>query len=133
MYHESTRRTTTLPTNLRLPKCSIPQPDIEFDEHVKYLESILAVLNESRFGWRSADPAVIDLSGKSRLEPVFLSDLMGDEIVQVYIPSPQGRADFQVADATFLRAKWTGLADAGQPLRNSPSDLTPNQGRGSPE
>jgi len=117
------------------PQFYIRRSEIEFDPKVKYVEHVCAILLESRFGPGRTTPLYTCLSDQPELEPaVFYDPCEGDPrgLVPCYAISPLGRAGFQVVEAEFRRAKQMGLVDAAHSEHNSPSDLTPYQGPGSP-
>ena len=131
MYNECDRCKTTKPH----PKFFIPRSEIEFDPRVAYIESVCTTLVESRFGPGRVDTILIDLGDRPELEPAVFYDLcegVPDGRVPCYTLSPQGRAGYQVIEAAYRRAKQRSLVDVGSAVRHSPSDLTQNQGRGSP-
>ena len=133
MYQNRIRRTTPKRTPNNQPQFFIRRSDIAFDERVKYVESVCAMLIESRFGPGRVDPVIINLSDRPELEPAVFYDLCDNgEMVPCYSMSPHGRAGYQVVEAAYRRAKQMELLDAGTNEHNSTAALTPNQGRGSP-
>jgi hypothetical protein len=138
MYPNSISRThiNRIPKS-RPRKIYIRRSKIAYEPRSAYIESVFAILIESRFGPGSSyEPSavVVDQSDHPELEPVPLYDLCGDEADSAapsFAFSSLGRAGYRV-DSAARRAKQMGPANVGQPSRNSPTDLTPNQGRGSP-
>jgi hypothetical protein len=131
MYQNRNHRTAT---SLDLQSL-IRRSDFAFDERARYVESVCAVLIESRFGPDGVPYVSIDWSDCPECEPALYSDLLDDEPnvpFPSYTFSSLGRAAYQAAAAANRRAKQMALVDAGQAARNSPASLTPNQGRGSP-
>ncbi len=122
----------------RHPQFFIRRSEIAFDERAAYVESVCATLVESRFGPGRVDPVIVNLSNRPEIEPEPLYDLCDDEsngLVPCYALSPLSslrRAGYQVVEAAYRRAKQMGLVDVGPAVCNSPTALTPNQGRGSP-
>ncbi len=119
----------------RHPQFFIRRSEIAFDERVAYIESVCAVLIESRFGPGRVPPVVINLSDRPELERAVFYDLSEDEpigLVPCYSLSPLGRAGYQVVEAAYGRAKQLGLV--ADPVRGShfTAESAPNQGRGSP-
>ena len=132
----TTTTTTTPGTNRRHSQFFIRRSEIAYEEDKRrYVESVLAVLIESRFGPGRVDPVIINLSDRPELEPAPLYDLSDDEpnsLVPCYTHSLLGRANYQVVEAANQRAKQTRFLDAGPNPSNSTAALMPNPGRGSP-
>jgi hypothetical protein len=131
MYKNRIHRTAT---NLDLQSL-IRRSDFAFDERAAYVESVCAVLIESRFGPDCVPFVGIDWCDCPEPETVLYSDLLDDEPaapIPHYAFSSLGRAGYQLVETANQRAKQMALADAGQAACNSPAALFPNQGRGSP-
>jgi hypothetical protein len=100
-----------------------------FNEKLAYVESVLDVLMESRFGPGRATQLVVNISNCPELEPAVFFDLIGGEMVPCYEVSPEGRFGYQVVEAEFRKAKRMGLVGT----RPNPAARSPaNFGRGSP-
>ena len=136
MFKNRISRTTSNTTTGRHPQFFIRRSEIAYEVDKRlYVESVLAVLIESRFGPGSIPPVIVNLGNRPELEPALLYDLSDDVpngLVPCYALSHLGRAGYQVVEAAYRRAKQMGLLDAGPTVRNSTAALTPNQGRGSP-
>ena len=136
MYKNHICRTTPN----RHPQFFIRRSDIAYGvDKRRYVESVLAVLIESRFGPGRVDPVVINLSDRPEPGAAVFYDLSDAEpigLVPCYALSPlsllRRRAGYQVIEPAYRRAKQMGFVDAVPNARNSTAALTPNQGRGSP-
>lgn len=129
MYKNRISRTTSK----RQPQFFIRRSEIAFEERTAYVESVLAVLIESRFGFDCVAPVTIVLSDRSAPEPAVFFDLSEQGmVVPCHGLSTLGRKGYQVVEAEYRRAKQMGLLDAMPNARNSTTALQPNQGRGSP-
>jgi len=131
MYHESIRRTT--PNNL--PQFDIRLSEIDYDERVEFVECVCAALIDSRFGPQRISPLVISLTDRpDHSETVFYDVCEGEPggLVPCYALSPLGHEELAAIQALCRKARQMELINAGPAVHNSPTDLTPNQGRGSP-
>lgn len=99
------------------------------NEKAVYVQSVLDVLIESRFGPGRSTQLVVNISNSPELEPAVFFDLIDGEIVPCYEMSPVGRYGSQVVEAEFRKAKRMGLVGT----RPNPAARSPaNFGRGSP-
>jgi len=117
------------------PQSSIRLTEIAYDERVKFVECVCAALIDSRFGPQRISPLVISLTDRpDHRETVFYDVCEGEPggLVPCYALSPLGHEDLAALQALCRRARQIELINAGPAVHNSPTDLTPNQGRGSP-
>jgi hypothetical protein len=139
MYKNSIPRRAT---NLDLQSL-IRRSEIPFDKRARFVEFVCDVWNEGRFGPNRAAPVIIDWKDRPDLEPASFLDLDdGGQNGPNCLPSaispypalrtPLGRAGYQKIGTSFQRAMQTGLMEAEPAVLNSPTALSPNQGRGSP-
>jgi hypothetical protein len=131
-------RTTPNRTPNSHPQFFIRRSEIAFDPRRAYIESVCATLIESRFGPGRPTPVLIKLTDQPERGATVFYDLCDDTpdgpngLTPCYALSPVGRNGYQLVEAAYRRAKQMGLVDVRLTVRNSPADLTPNQGRGSP-
>jgi len=121
MYKHPHQRSITNPLS------SIRLNPIPRDEKAAFVESICAVLIESRFGPGRTFEFFVDQPDRPELEPAVFFDLTDEGPIPCYAISPLGRTGYQVVEAEFRKAKQMGLAP---PRRNGISPAT--LGRGSP-
>jgi len=114
--------------SIKNPLSSIRLNAIPRNEKAAFVESICAVLIESRFGPGRTCQLVVDLTDRPELEPAVFFDLTDDGLVPCYAISPLGRTGYQVAEAEFRKAKQMGLVGPRPPHHSTPTTL----GRGSP-
>ncbi len=125
------------PTNNRRPQFFIPRSDFATDERVAYVESVCAVLLESRFGPGDNSPWIFDWNGQQELEPELLCHPFDAEPngfappARLHALSPLGRA-VQVAAAAYRKAKQMELLAAEANAGGLTTESCSNQGRGSP-
>ena len=117
------------------PQFFIPRSAFPFNEKAAYMDSILKVLIQSRFGFDSTHESFVQLRG--RPEPgaaafYDVCDAQPHRLTLCHAFSSLGRALHQVLKAAYRKAKQIGILDAGMKAHNSKSALTPNHGRGSP-
>jgi len=107
------------------PLSSIRLNPIPRNEKAAFVESICAVLIESRFGPGRTCQFFVDQPDRPELEPAVFFDLSDDPC---YAISPLGRSGYQVVEAEFRKAKQMGLIGPHPPHHSTPATL----GRGSP-
>jgi len=131
MYQNSIRR---ISPNSH-PQFFIPRSEITFDERLPFIESVLSVLNESRFGPGSVYHSVLRSSNRPEPGAAPIYDFDDDDpngLVPFYALPSLGRAGYLILEAAYRKAKQIELSDSGPNPRNSTSALAPNQGHGSP-
>ena len=122
MYTNPHQRSIKKPLSIRLNA-------IPLNEKAAFVESICAVLIESRFGPGRTCQLVVDLSDRPELEPAVFFDLTDEGLIPCYAISPLGRAGYQLVEAEFRKAKQMGLV---APLRHSSAETPAMLARGSP-
>ena len=131
MYKESIRRRTS---NSH-PQIFIPRSDIAFDKRVDYIESVCAVLIESRFIDDPITTVFEKLSDRPEPRAAVFSDLF-DSVPGLqrpfYARFSLGRAANQAVEAAFRKAKEMGFAAAASHGNSFAADCPQNLGRSSP-
>jgi len=117
--------------SIKNPLSSIRLNAIPRNEKAAFVESVCAVLIESRFGPGRACQPVVDLTDRPELEPAVFFDLTDEGPIPCYAISPLGRTGYQVVEAEFRKAKQMGLIGP-RPPGNSTAATPTTLGRGSP-
>src|SRR4029079_14524912 len=104
MYQKRIRRTTPKLD----PRSLIRFCDLTIDPRAARIESTLQVLIESRCGLENIVPGIVQ-KNPAEPAPVFLSDLLADELVPCDVLLPQGRASYPSIEAVHRGAKQTEL------------------------
>jgi len=125
MYKHSHQR------SIKNPLSHIRLNPIPRDEKAAFVESVCAVLIESRFGPGRTCQIVVDLSDRPELEPAVFYDLTDEGLIPCYAISPLGRSGYQVVEAEFRKAKQMGLVGPRPPGNSTAANPT-TLGRGSP-
>ena len=121
----------TCGTTVARLKLSLNHPDIVYDKRAAFVESVCAVLNESRFGPGRTGELVVNLSERPEMEEAVFFDWSDGEMVPSYALSPEGRLGHQVVEAGYRKARQMGLV--GPPQRPHNSNGSPScLARGSP-
>ena len=103
-----------------------------WDEKARYVNFVLDILIESRFGPGRVDKSIIKLSDRPELEQAVFYDLTDAGMIPCYALSPVGRNGYQLVEMTYRRSKRKALAN-NPPRKNSAASSIANQGRGSPD
>ena len=113
------------------PKFSVRLPGIGFDKRAAFVESVCAVLNESRYGRGRKGDLVVNLSERPETEQAVFFEMSDGEMVPLYALSPVGRNGYQVVEAEYRKAKQMGIVGPPQSAHNS-NGSSSHLGRGSP-
>lgn len=111
------------PLNLRL------EPTAP-DEKLAFVQNVLDVLIESRFGRGRSSQMVFNLSDRPELEPAVFLDHEDGLMTPCYAVGPEGRFGYQVVEACYRKAVQNGRV---RPRINKGTQSPKSLGRGSPE
>ncbi len=112
-------------------KYYVHKAEITYDERVAYIDSVCAVLIESRFG--PGHPVqFVKLSNRPEPGGAAFFDLIDNDMVPYYALLPLGRGRHQANETENRQAKQRGLLAAGPNGSNRMAPLVSNLGRGSP-
>ena len=116
----------------RHPQFFIPRSAFPFDEKATYVDSVLTVLIESRFGF-GYDYQLFEQPGDGvEREPKVFYDLTDAGMQPFYALLPLGRKGCQVVEAACRRAKQMEILYDRTHDNISATVLSPHHGRGSP-
>ena len=127
MYPNRIRRTTPKLD----PRSLVRFCDLTIDPWAARIESTLQVLIESRCGLENIVPGIVQ-KNPAEPAPVFLSDLLGDELVPCDVLSPQGRAGYPSIESAHQDAKQMELMATGANAGDLTSGSRAYPARGSP-
>ncbi len=108
---------------------NIRMPGMPFNEKLAFVENVLDILIESRFGPSRVSQLVVNLSDKPELEPVVFYDLTDEGLTPCYALSPVGRNGYQVVEAQFRKEVRSGAVSPPPYLQHE----SPYRPRGSPD
>ena len=104
MYKHPHQRSINNPLPIRLNA-------INFDKRAIFVESICAVLIESRFGPGRACQFFVDPSDRPELEPAVFSDLSDEGLIPCYAIPPLGRAGIRSSKSNLEKQnRWASSA-----------------------
>lgn len=115
-------------TGLAVTPLNIRMPGMPFNEKLAFVENVLDILIESRFGPSRVSQLVVNLSDQPELEPAVFYDLTDEGLIPCYALSPVGRNGCQVVEAVFRREVRSGAVRAPPYLEHE----SPHRPRGSP-
>ena len=115
-------------TGLPVTPLNIRMPGMPFNEKLAFVENVLDILIESRFGPSRVSQLVVNLSDEPELEPAVFYDLTDEGFTPCYALSPVGRNGYQVVEAQYRKEVRTGAVRAPPYLEHE----SPHRSRGSP-
>lgn len=100
------------------------------DEKLAFVQSVLDVLIESRFGPGRSTQLAYNLSDRPELESAVFLDLEDGQMTPCYTVGPEGRYHYQVMEMCYRKAKQM---ESVKPRLTGDTSSPQTLGRGSPE
>jgi len=126
LYGESPDLSDFRPTD---PTAQHSHARMPFNEKLAFVENVLDIPLESRFGPSRVSRLVVNLSDKPELEPAVFFNETGEGLISCYALSPLGRNGYQVVEAQFRKEVRMGTVRPPPYLQHE----SPHRLRGSPD